>query len=212
MDDFSISTDDISTMLSSLATSAAASGSDQFARLSEIHRARVRVPSETRIEAGTTVAEALNDSAGRESARVIRPLERPTVREVPTLPILDGELSSTGLSLRGVPYDLEWTHRVNAAWLVADRSTGAMEIELHSGSVNNADHAWGGTGVGISHTTKRTTRLMRVSPYLSCSSRWDNDSTLEVARNRGAVSVLVRAVNGKLALDARTKLWHDSTA
>ena len=211
MDDFTIATDDTTTLLSSFAAISAAAGRDEFRRQTERHRQRVRAIAETGIESGTTIADALRHASNREPDRLVDKVKYTPIRDAAALPTLDGPLSSSGLSVRGGPYDFEWTDRENFAFLTAEHDTGLMEISLDSGSNMSSDHAWGGAGIGIRYTTKRTTKFVRVAPYLSYSYRWSNDSTLEVARNRGTVSVLVRERSGKLELDSRTSLWNDGT-
>lgn len=128
---------------------------------------------------------------------------------------LDKPGTSLGLSVRGKPFDLEWTSRLDFGSPAADRTTGAMELFVSSGSIpfdSDAEHTFNGAGLGVFFRPKAKASLVRVAPYLPFSFKWHDDSTIEVARNRGELGVLVRQVGGPIVVDSRVPLWNDGTS
>ena len=124
---------------------------------------------------------------------------------------LDRPARSMGLNVRGRPYDFEWSDAVDWGTPSADRNEGTIELSVSSGGTpGDTEHTWNGAGLGIRFTP--VVGMIRVAPYLPYHYKWHNDSTLEVARNRGEVAVLVREIGGATLVDHRTKLWNDGTS
>jgi len=128
---------------------------------------------------------------------------------VPTRPL---ELHSRGLAIRGAPYDFQWEARRDWGGAFADRTTGELRVQVDSASTpGDTDHTWNAAGLGIRLRSEPGVSLMRVSAYMPYNFRWHNNSSLEVARNRGELRVLVREVGGKTRLDHKAMLWSDGT-
>jgi hypothetical protein len=129
---------------------------------------------------------------------------------------LDSRPAAAGLSFRGRPFDFEWTARLDFGAPRADRQAGIMEIDLSSGSGPfESEHCLNGAGVGVFFRPAGESTFVRVAPYLPYSFRWHDASTLEVARNRGELGVLVREhspLGGVTVLDSRLPLWNDGTS
>jgi hypothetical protein len=158
---------------------------------------------------GESVAEAL-----RSVSVVDRVHDRGEARprldvSLPTRPL---ELHSRGLAIRGTPFDFQWEARRDWGGAFADRSTGQLRVQVDSASTpGDTDHTWNAAGIGIRVPTGPGVQLMRVSGFMPYDFRWHNDSSLEVARNRGDLRVLVREVGGKTRLDHTTSLWAEGT-
>jgi hypothetical protein len=87
-----------------------------------------------------------------------------------------------------------------------------MELFVSSGSAEPPS-TWNGAAIGIRFQPAGRSTYVRVAPYLRYGYRWRNDSTLEVARNRGEVGVLVRELGSDtIIIDKRTRLWNDGTS
>jgi len=131
--------------------------------------------------------------------------------DAPSTEFLDRPARSLGLNVRGRPYDFEWSDRKDWGGAIADRVEGTAELSVSSGGTpGDTDHTWNGAGLGIRFTP--IVGMLRVAPYLPYHFKWHNDSTLEVARNRGEVGVLVREIGGRTIIDRRDPLWNDGTS
>jgi len=121
--------------------------------------------------------------------------------------------TSGGLLVKGAPFDFEWRARKDFGSPDADKTTGGMELSVSSGSSPGVESTWNGAGVGVSFRPRTTSTYVRVAPYLRYGYKWHNDSTLEVARNRGELGVLVReGDSGTIIINERVRLWNDGTS
>ncbi|HVF17953.1 MAG TPA: hypothetical protein VNA21_13615 [Steroidobacteraceae bacterium] len=138
-----------------------------------------------------------------------------TVRQLELVKTHGGP-SGGGLKVKGAPFDFEWTAREDFGTPMADRTNGAMELGVSSISIpydSDAETTWNGAGIGLRFTPKQGNPLVRIAPYLRFNYQWHNDSTLEVARNRGELGILVReGSNGPVLVDRRISLWNDGTS
>jgi hypothetical protein len=129
------------------------------------------------------------------------------------------------LSFRSAPYDIAWTDfQPFDRWGTAAHGPSAdiqghMSLDLTETYVDRPI-AYGGwmrnaAGVGSWFKPKSKSTYVRVAPYLPYNYRWKDDSSLQVAHNSGAISVLIQRFisPGKFetVLDNRNQLWSDGT-
>jgi hypothetical protein len=138
---------------------------------------------------------------------------------------IKGGIFGDRLSFRSAPYDVVWTDfQPFDRWGTAAHGpsvaiNGHMSLDLTETYVDRPI-AYGGwmrnaAGVGSWFKPKSKSTYVRVAPYLPYNYRWKDDSSLQVAHNSGAVSVLVQRLisPGKFetVLDNRNQLWSDGT-
>lgn len=173
----------------------------------EAHRHRSVI--EQLASSSGTVAEAIRGISVTSNGRERATAHTPEVIALPTRPL---ELHSRGLTVRGTPFDFSWESRKDWGGPIADRFTGQLRVQVDSRSTpGDTDHTWNGAGLGIRMHTDPGVQWMRVSGFMPYNYRWHDDSSLEVARNRGELRVLVREVGGRTRLDHRSPLWSDGT-
>jgi hypothetical protein len=135
---------------------------------------------------------------------------------------MGGNLASR-ITVRGAPFDLKWTFfQPEGALGTAARGpgvhlpTGMMSLDLTETYVDRpvAYGGWmaNGAGVGVFFKPKSKSTYVRVAPYLPYSYRWKNDSSLQVARNRGTIACRIFEHKGPMLLDTQVRLWNDGTS
>ena len=159
-----------------------------------------------------SVGEALRGVRLTASDRFV---ERPraALADLGELPVLDQPSRSLGLSVRGRPFDFDWHDAQDWGTPDANRNDGTMSLQVDSGGTpGDTDNTWNGAGVGIRFRPQRGVNFLRVAGYLPYDYRWHDDSTLQVAHNRGQVGILIREIGGGTVLDTRDDLWSDGTS
>lgn len=135
---------------------------------------------------------------------------------------MGGDLASR-ITVRGAPFDLQWTFfQPDGAKGTAARGpsvhlpTGMMSLDLTETYVDRpvAYGGWmaNGAGVGVFFKPKSKSTYVRVAPYLPYTYRWKDDSSLQVAHNRGAIACRVFEHNGPMLVDTQVPLWNDGTS
>jgi hypothetical protein len=121
-------------------------------------------------------------------------------------------MASGGLMVKGAPYDFDWRAVRDHGYPDADRTTGMIEVA--TSSIAPPPSQWNGAGIGVLFRPRARSTYVRVAPYLRYGYRWQDDSTLEVARNRGELRVLVRERDsGTIVVDRPARLlWNDGTS
>ena len=198
--------------LDAIATREAENRRQQYAKEKELHHLLTRTLVEAIPEAVVTLGR-LHDALALTAEEARYTLADPAIAHQQRL--LNSHLSSSGgLLIEGAPFDFEWRARKDFGSPDADRTTGDMELSVWSGATpSNVESTWNGAGIGVSFRPRARSTYVRVAPYLRYGYEWKNDSTLEVARNRGELGVLVREVgSGIIIVDNRVRLWNDGTS
>ena len=134
-------------------------------------------------------------------------------------------MSTDRLSFRIGPFDVIWTDfqpsgaRGTAAHGPSADLNGHMALDLTETYVDRPV-AYGGwmrnaAGIGSWFKPKSKSTYVRVAPFTPYEYRWKDDSSLQVAHNSGAISVMVQRFispgNFETILDSRKPLWSDGT-
>jgi hypothetical protein len=181
----------------------------------ELHAAesaRHRSVLEQLVRAEASLADALRDVQVKPSDRYVD-THPATPADLGRLPVLDAPAHSLGLEVRGRPFDFDWHDAQDWGTPDANRDDGTMSLQVDSGGTpGDTSGTWNGSGVGIHFRPRRGVSFMRVAGYLPYAFRWHDDSTLQVAHNRGEVGILIREIGGRTVLDHREGLWSDGTS
>ncbi len=134
-------------------------------------------------------------------------------------------ISTDRFSFRSAPFDVIWTDfqpsgaKGTAAHGPSADLNGHMSLDLTETYVDRPV-AYGGwmrnaAGVGSWFKPKSKNTYVRVAPYTPYDYRWKDDSSLQVAHNSGAISVMVQRFispgNFETLVDSRVPLWSDGT-
>jgi hypothetical protein len=129
-------------------------------------------------------------------------------------------------SFRSAPFDVRWTSfepegaKGTGAHGPSADLAGHMSLDLTETYVDRpvAEGGWmrNAAGVGAWFKPKSPSTYVRVAPYTPYEYRWKDDSSLQVAHNRGDIGVFVQRHLGpgqfETVLDSREALWRDGTS
>jgi hypothetical protein len=157
-----------------------------------------------------SIAAAIRGVVVKDHGRDREVVQPPIEITMPTRPL---ELHSRGIAIRGTPFDFQWESRKDWGNPIADRMTGQLRVQADSkGTPGDTDHTWNAAGIGMRLRSGPGVFWVSISGFMPFNYRWHDDSSLEVARNRGELRLLVREVGGKTRLDHKVPLWNDGTS
>ncbi len=198
--------------LDAIATRDAQIRSQLYAKERDRHHVLIQSLIEVIPNAADTLGR-LHDALTFEPEAVHYILNDPAIAHQQHLLDIHPATASGGLIVKGAPYDFEWTARRDRGRPDADATTGAMELDVDSHFASEAGSTWNSAGIGVLFQPRARSTYVRVAPYLRYGYTWGNMSSLEVARNRGELGVLVRERDsGTIIVDSRVRLWNDGTS